>query len=262
MNSIHTFVICAYKESVYLEECIKSVICQREYSDVILATSTPSGYISDLCQKYNISMYVNEGEKGITQDWEFALSLVKTPIATITHQDDIYYKNYAKKLVGAYIKNPNMLIFFSDYHEIRNGMIVKNNKILSIKRFMLLPLRFDMLKNSKWVRRMVLSFGCPICCPSVGFCLENLPRPLFFNHFRTNEDWEAWERYSMLDGAFIYEYHPLMAHRIHSESETSAAINDTGRGHEDYEMFRKFWPDSIARLLTEKYKKSEKSNTV
>ena len=53
----HTFIICAYKESQYLEECIKSVKKQTVKSNVILSTSTPNKYIEQLSQKYNIKMF-------------------------------------------------------------------------------------------------------------------------------------------------------------------------------------------------------------
>ena len=36
-SSIHTFVVLAYKESVYLEECIKSVVNQKYNSKVVIA---------------------------------------------------------------------------------------------------------------------------------------------------------------------------------------------------------------------------------
>ena len=44
----HTFVICAYKESEYLEECIKSVKNQSVRSKVIIATSTDNLFIREL----------------------------------------------------------------------------------------------------------------------------------------------------------------------------------------------------------------------
>ena len=44
----HTFVICAYKESPYLEECIQSLMNQRIKSNVIITTSTPNVYIERL----------------------------------------------------------------------------------------------------------------------------------------------------------------------------------------------------------------------
>ena len=258
----HTFVICAYGESKYLEECIVSVKKQTIESNVILATSTPNEYIKVLCGKYNIPIYVNNGETGITQDWMFAVSCAKTPFVTIAHQDDVYFEKYAEYAVEAYIKSKKPLIFFTDYWEIRNGEYTKSNKLLNIKRFMLLPLRIKAFQNKKWIRRLILSFGSAICCPSVAYAVDNLPKPLFFNHFRTNEDWEAWERYSKLDGDFLYCKEPLMAHRIHEESETTATIQETGRSAEDYEMFKKFWPDWIARFLVRQYKESEKSNSV
>ena len=34
----HTFVVCAYKESQYLEECIQSVLNQNIKSNVIIST--------------------------------------------------------------------------------------------------------------------------------------------------------------------------------------------------------------------------------
>lgn len=262
MTKIHTFVICAYKESKYLEECIKSVIAQREYSEIILASSTINEYIIKLCEKYNIPYFVNTGESGITQDWMFAISCAKTPIVTIAHQDDVYFKDYAATVISTYNKSKHPLIFFSDYWELRNGEYTKSNKLLNIKRIMLLPLRVKLFQHSKWIRRRILSFGSPICCPSVAYVVGNLPKPLFYNHFRTNEDWEAWERYSKLKGDFLYCATPLMAHRIHEESETSATILETGRSSEDYEMYRKFWSKWIAEWLTKKYKASEESNNI
>ena len=38
----HTFAVCAYKESPYLEECIQSVQNQTVQSKVIMTTSTPN----------------------------------------------------------------------------------------------------------------------------------------------------------------------------------------------------------------------------
>ncbi len=260
MDKKHTFAICAYKESPYLEECIKSVVAQREYSEVILSTSTPNQFIKDLCEKYSIPMFVNSGKTGITGDWEYAIKQAATPIVTIAHQDDVYFADYSKRVVEEFIRSKHPLIFFTDYHEIRNDEFIRSNKLLRIKRFMLLPLRLRKLRSSKWVRRRILSFGSAICCPSVAYVPENLPTPIFYNHFRTNEDWEAWERISKLEGDFVFIPSPLMAHRIHSASETSMMIEDGGRSSEDYEMYRKFWPGPIASLLTKSYKASENSN--
>ena len=44
----HTFAICAYKESPYLEECIKSLKNQTIKSNILIATSTPNDYIKGI----------------------------------------------------------------------------------------------------------------------------------------------------------------------------------------------------------------------
>ena len=258
----HTFAICAYKESPYLEKCIKSVKSQTVSSDIILVTSTPNKYIFDLCSKYDIPYFINEGERGITQDWNFAYSKCKTPLVTITHQDDIYFKRYTEELIKAIGKAKDPLIFFTDYCEIRNGKKVKKNRLLKIKRIMLFPLRFSFFQKRIFVRRFILAFGSPICCPSVAYVRSNLPEVIFQNNFRTNEDWEAWERLSKLKGQFMYCSKILMGHRIHQDSETSNAIKETGRTQEDIVMYKKFWPAWMARFLSRLYKNSEKFNDI
>ena len=257
---VHTFVICAYKKSEYLEECIDSLINQEVKSRIIMVTSTPNNYISSLAEKYSIPLFVNEGEGGITQDWNFGLSKVNTKLATIAHQDDIYEPEYTsmflKKLKGS--KKP--LIVFSDYGEIRNGEKTTDVSMLKIKKIMMLPLRAKLFKGSRFVRRRVLSMGDPICCPSVMFAMKNLELPIFANNYTCAEDWEAWEKISRIKGDFIYIPKPLMYHRIHEESTTTKTLEAGGRIQENYEMFCKFWPKPIARAINKFYTKSEKSN--
>ena len=52
----HTFVICAYKESPFLEECILSLKKQKLTSNIIMITSTPNSFISELAEKYHIPL--------------------------------------------------------------------------------------------------------------------------------------------------------------------------------------------------------------
>lgn len=256
----HTFAICAYKESEYLEECVKSVLSQGDISKVIMVTSTPNTYIQDICNKYEIPLYVNEGEKGIVQDWNFAYSMCDTKYVTIAHQDDIYLDEYSKDVIEKLETTEETLIAFTDYGELRNGSVVIDNRNLKIKRFMLTPLKKKCLQKIRFVRRRILSLGCPICCPSVTFNKENLPERIFEKGFRSDEDWQAWEKISRYKGAFVYIDKISMYHRIHANSETSIIIGDNARAEEDYQMFCKFWPKPIAKVLTKIYSMSEASN--
>ena len=257
----HTFVICAYKESEYLEECILSLKNQVSKSHIIMETSTPNQYISSLAEKYNIPLFINP-HGGITQDWNFGLSKIETKYATIAHQDDIYEPEYGKKILEAFEKSKQPLIAFSDYGEVRDGVKVTDTQMLNIKRLMLSPLKIKAFKGSKFVRRRVLSLGDPISCPAVSFNLERLERPIFKDGFRSCEDWEAWEMISRMKGDFLYVPEPLMYHRIHEDSATTAIIQDNARVEENLIMYCKFWPKPIAKVINKFYTKSEDSNSL
>ena len=259
---LHTFAICAYQESPYLEECILSLRAQSVASEILIATSTPNAYIEELAGRYGLPVYVNTGEHGITQDWNFALSQVKTKYATIAHQDDLYEPEYTEWVVGELEKTKRPIIGFTDYYETRNGLKVTDSRFLHIKRLMLAPLKPKCFRGSRFVRRRSLSLGDAICCPSVCFCLENVKQPVFHNKYRSAEDWEAWEKLSRQKGAFVYVPQMLMSHRIHEDSATTAIIKDHARIQENYEMYCKFWPPFMARLINHFYTGSEKSNTL
>ena len=70
------------------------------------------------------------------------------------------------------------------------------------------------------------------------------------------------EKLSKKEGGFIYISKSLMGHRISEETTTTEIIRSGIRTKEDYIMFRKFWPNTIAKILTMLYKQSEKNNSV
>lgn len=263
----HTFVICAYKESSFLEECIESLEEQTVTSTIIMVTSTPCDYISNMAQKHGIELYVNDGETGISADWNFGISMAKTQYVTVAHQDDVYRRNYTVECMHAMENDRRPLIFFTNYEELRNGETCHKNKLLTVKRLMLSPLGIGtkehrLFAHSVFVRRRILSMGNPVCCPSVTFNMELMPEKIFTVGMKSNVDWEAWEKLSRLKGGFLYAARPLCYHRIHQESTTSEIIADNGRTEEDYQMYCKFWPKWIARFLLHWYTDSQKSNSL
>lgn len=260
MNN-HTFVVLAYKESEYLEECIKSVINQSIKTNVVIATSTPNNHIKSLAKKYNLDIIVNNGEKGLANDFNFALNCVNSKLVTISHQDDVYETDYAKNVLEKYNKYSDTTIIYTDYYEIRNNEKIYKNTNLNIKKFLLFLTRFKNISKFKFIKRSTIRFGNAICCPSVTFCKENIKIQNIFNsHFTCDMDWDAWEKISKIKGRFIYVNKILMGHRVHDESETTKIINNGVRTKEDYEMYCKFWPKFIAKILNKVYKNSEKSN--
>lgn len=131
LKNQHTFVICAYGDSPFLEECILSLVNQELKSQVILYTSTPSDYIEKLCLKYNIPYHSKVGG-GIGKDWNNALSFVKTKYATIAHQDDYYLPNYSLEIMEKASKVPDSLIIYSDYFEEKDGQKIAKTTNLKI----------------------------------------------------------------------------------------------------------------------------------
>lgn len=260
--SDHTFAVCAYGDSPYLDECVKSLLAQTVRTNILIATSTPNDSIRRVAQKYDIPLYINEGMPGICHDWNCAMSYCTTPLVTIAHQDDIYLPEYAAQALEHMGAAGHPLIFFTDYGELREGRACDDNRLLRIKRLLLSPLRIKSLSGSKFTRRRVLSCGSAICCPSVTMCVPNLPHPVFVSKMKSNLDWEAWEQISRLDGDFVYCDKILMRHRIHEGSETSALIRDDTRTAEDLLMLEKFWPAPVARLLNRIYMAGQSSNSV
>lgn len=241
-----------------MEECILSLKAQTLQSNILLSTSTPNDHIRGLCGKYGVPLYVNEGEHGITGDWNFALSIADAEYVTLAHQDDVYAPDYAARMLTE-AEGRDPVLLFSDYYELRNGQKVTDTRNLKIKRLMNLGFRW--FGGSRFVRDRVLSLGDPICCPAVTFHMKYCRNFRFDGAFKVSCDWEAWSRLSRL-GRFVYIPEPLMGHRIHEDSATTALISDHRRSEEDYLMYARYWPKPIARGLSRLYRESEKSNQV
>jgi len=116
--------------------------------------------------------------------------------------------------------------------------------------------------KSRFVRKRVLSMGCPISCPSVTYNKKRVQDFEFVYDMKTNLDWEAWYRLSKEPGEFVYLGERLLGHRIHEDSETTSGIGSGARSSEDLAMFKRYWPDGIARFIHKFYEKGLDSNAV
>lgn len=255
----HTFVIPAYKESPYLEECLRSLLAQKVQSKILITTSTPSDHIQKISEKFNIPVIVNAESKGIAADWNFAFSLADTNYVTLAHQDDIYCGDYTEKCLKKAEKYPDNLIIFTGYGELYGSEKVLNNLLLMIKRILLLPYFFTDSIGNKVIKKSLLLFGSPISCPGVMYNKKNLKNFSFDDRFTVNMDWYAWLELAARKGSFIYEKRSLFLHRIHEGAETSKAFSDNRRKDEDLIMFKKMWPEIIAAMLAKLYSLSYRS---
>ena len=141
MRYKHVFAICAYKDSPYLEQCIRSLKAQTVPSHIIICTSTPSSYIDRLAWKYGLQVYVRQGESNIKDDWNFAYSMAEGGLVTIAHQDDMYHRDYSAGLLAAHKRYPDMTVFTTDYVIVKQGKLITGDAMLWIKRILRMPVR-------------------------------------------------------------------------------------------------------------------------
>jgi len=256
----HTFAVSAYKDSPYLVDCLRSLTEQTLPSNILVATSTPSEYIAKTAAQFNIPVYIGTHKSGIGRDWNYAYSLADTDFVTIAHQDDIYTAAYTEAVMQRANKVHNPILIYTDYAQLRDGEEVTHNTLLRIKRLLNAPLIPPLLQRSKFVRRRIFSIGCPISTPSVCYNKKRFPDLHFDERMGANIDWDMWQRLSEEDGSFVYIPRRLIRHRVHVQSQTSLWIERGGRRAEDYEMFRRYWPEFIAKPLAKVYARAENLN--
>lgn len=247
----HTFTICAYKESEYLEECIKSLKKQTVKSNIIMCTSTPNKFIEKLAKKYKIELFVRDGKSDIQDDWNFAVEKCKTDLVTVAHQDDVYHEKYLENILNGYTGRELML--FTEQFYYKNGKVVKD-KNTSIKKFLKLPLR-TFLRNIRFTRKFTLAFGNTINCPAVTYNVKLLDTPIFTSNLKFGLDWDTFLKIYSKKGRIYYTSKPSIYYRVHDEATSKSFIVNNKRYDEDVIMFRKFWPNWIVKIIMKFYVK-------
>lgn len=272
MNRIHAFAICAYGESPYLEECIRSLKSQSEPSDLMICTSTPGPYLTSLASAHGIPLFVRDGESGIREDWQFAWKIAGRDhaLVTIAHQDDRYHRDYTKRLLHWYSRYPDMTVFASDYVVLKTKEgrtkdgrfypVCTKVKTADLSRFikkaLRLLLRVKPLAGIRAVKRSALIFGNSICCPSCTYNHDRIGDEMFLSDYTFALDWENLYELAGKPGRFVIEERPLIAYRVHDGATTKQCIDDQRRAADETAMFRKIWPEWIVRPLMHFYRKA------
>lgn len=252
----HTFAVCAYKESPYLEECVQSLMEQTVKTNIIIATSTPCEYIKGIAEKYNIPLYVRNGKSDIRDDWNFAYDQAKTDWVTIAHQDDKYDRDYIKVFLDTVEKYRNPIAFVTDYIPIKHGKIGMRDINSKIRRFLRKPLKNPKRAEKSFWKRAVLSLGNSICCPSVTYHKSILGESFFTSELKYNIDWDTFLKLAEMEGSMAYNENPLTFYRVHDEATSKEFIVDHRREKDDRIMFEKFWPKWVVNIIMIFYKKA------
>lgn len=254
--TFHTFVICAYGESPYLEACVRSLERQTVRSRILCATSTPNSHIREIMARHGIPVAVRQGKSDIQEDWNFALAQADSHFVTIAHQDDMYGRHYVEELRKAFGRWPDMTLFTSSSVTVRNGRPERFSLKGTVKKILRVPLRFHFLADREWIKMGALRLGNPIMCPSCAYRKGYLPDPIFHSELRYALDWDCMADLAKWPGRFICVEKPLLFYRVHGGATTSACIKDHRREQEERSMFERFWPEPVVSILMYFYKKA------
>lgn len=256
----HTFAVCAYKESPYLEDCLGSLMNQSVRGKLIICTSTPNAHIEAAAEKYGIPLMVNAASGGIGADWNFAYGCADTPLVTLAHQDDIYEPEFLEETLKSLNAASKPQIAMTCCYEMQNGRKVTHKDFINlrVKRWLLAPLRAKGLRSAGLIKRAAVSFANPVCCPSVTYVKSSLPGKLFDESLKYSVDWDAWIRLSRGKGDFVYIPHMLVGHRVYAGSSTMTMSANGQREKEDRQILRAVWPKPVAALIYRLYSRSVK----
>ncbi|MEO6523480.1 MAG: glycosyltransferase [Mucilaginibacter sp.] len=258
----HTFAITVYKESPYLEACIQSLLAQTVKSKIIIATSTPTAFTQNIASAYNIPYHINiTDDKGPANNWNFALLKADTQWVTVAHQDDIYISIFAEICFSRMNKNgQDVSIVFTNYTDVVSGVPRKFSVNALVKNVLLAPFFFISRIKNKTIKKGILAFGNPICCPSVTFNKALIGDFQFREEYKCVLDWYAWYELAKSEGSFLYVNKKLVNRRLHTGSGTTELINNGEKKRDELRMFEMMWGRGFARLISRVYGLSYKDN--
>jgi hypothetical protein len=114
--------------------------------------------------------------------------------------------------------------------------------------------------RSKFFKKLVISLGDPICCPSVTINKALEPPFLFSAEYNCVLDWHAWYQLAQKDGSFVFIHQRLMRHRVHHESETSNQIKQGKRRSEEESMLQQIWGKPLGTCIAWVYQLGQLEN--
>lgn len=250
----HAFVAMAYGDSPFLPGCLASLRAQTLPCRILVSTSTPSPYIEAAARNAGADLLVNPERRGISADWNFALSATTARFVTLAHQDDLYRPAFLERTLALFAGAPDAAIAFTGYDEIDDEGGVTTSKISRVKHL----IEWATLGRLQAVRgarlKPFLAFGNPLPCSSVTFDRARLGDFAFSASFDSNLDWDAWCRLAEADATFARSAERLVGRRHNPLTATSALIASGRRQKEDLEMFRRIWPRPAADIIARLYR--------
>lgn len=250
----HSFIVPAFGDSPFLEDCLESLRTQTTKSRVVVSTSTPSAHIASACRRYGATLRVNPQRRNIGSDWNWALRRADTRYVTFAHQDDVYKIPFLARTLDLFRRHPEGALCFTGYQEIGDDGAARSSRISRVKHALEAVALGRSEAPSALRMRFFLSFGNPLPCSAVTLDRKHLPDFAFSTELASNLDWDAWWRLLSEGRRFLHAPERLVGRRHNGLTETSRLIRDGRRACEDREMFRRIWPAPIDAVIAAAYR--------
>jgi glycosyltransferase involved in cell wall biosynthesis len=239
----------AYGDSPFLGDCLRSLRAQTRPSEIVIATSTPSLFISQTAVEFGVPLVVNPTSAGIAADWNYALAATAAEIVTLAHQDDVYRPAFLERSLALMQSSPGAALAFTGYQEIGDDGAPKASRISASKHLLeRLTLGAETRPSARRLRAFLM-FGNPLPCSSVTFDRERLGDFAFSGDYQSNLDWDAWLRLLDQGAVFVRTPERLVGRRHNPLTATSRLIREGVRQREDLAMFRRLWPAPLAAVI-------------
>ncbi len=258
-SKYHTFAICAYGESPFLEECLLSLMAQSVKSQIIMCAPHSTPFLERIAQKYGIPFYVREGEANIRDDWNYAYDKANTRFVTLAHQDDLYHAKFAEETLKCFAKYKKPLFCVTDYLPIKLVTLPHRDINCRIRHILRSPLKIRALSDKNFIKRNILRFGNSICCPTVTYNKGILGDTVFTSELNYDIDWDTFYILGQKEGSIAYVDKPLAYYRLHDGSTSKEFITNHKRVRDDEIMFGKFWSPKMVDKIMKLYKKAYKN---
>lgn len=259
VSKYHTFAICAYGESPFLEECILSLLAQSVKSDIIMCAPESTPFLTRISEKYKIPLYIRYSTADIRDDWNFAYDNSKTKYVTLAHQDDLYHAKFTEETLKTMLKYKKPLFCVTDYLPIKLVALPQRDINCRIRHFLRSPLKIKFLSDKPLIKRAILAFGNSLCCPTVTYNKALLGDTIFKSQLHYDIDWDTFYLLGQRDGSIAYVDKTLAYYRIHNGATSKEFITNHKRMRDDEIMFSKFWPKPIVDFLMRMYKEAYKN---
>jgi len=167
---------------------------------------------------------------------------------TLAHQDDWYEPSYVESCLEAVRPYPDVLLAFTASTEMVEGERRPHANTWVKRAISSMSFLGQRSVQSVFRKRLLLSFGNPIPCPSVMLNRLAIGEFSFPEGWKSNLDWQAWLSLAKCAGRFVYVPVPLVNRTLHADATTTRIL--TERAREDEIIFRELWPAPIASVLT------------